>query len=325
MTKPFQPLLAATCDDISKLRYPVLASPKLDGIRCVKLAGRALTRKLKPVPNDFIRTWIEANLPDGIDGEIMLRDHRAPFSEVSSAVMKKSGEPNFSFCAFDFVREDGKFPTAEARFEERFRVLQEIENSTAGHPDMACLRVVPHELCGSAEHLRLWISENLFQGYEGTMVRDPNGRYKFGRSTVKEGILLKIKPWHDEEATVIGVVEQMHNTNEATLDERGYTKRSSAKEGKVGTGKLGALVCRTEDGVEFEIGTGFTDAQRVDWWKAILQVRADVGDEALPVWVSTELFLKEGNVLKFKHQPPPGGRKPGEAPRFPVFLGWRED
>ena len=24
-------------------------------------------------------------------------------------------------------------------------------------------------------------------------------------------------------------------------------------------------------------------------------------------------------------QPPPGGRKPGEAPRFPVFLGWRED
>jgi len=45
-----KPLLAAKLESLDQLRYPVLATPKLDGIRCLLWQGRAMTRKLKPIP-----------------------------------------------------------------------------------------------------------------------------------------------------------------------------------------------------------------------------------------------------------------------------------
>lgn len=317
----FKPLLAATCDDISTLNYPVLASPKLDGIRCVKLDGRALSRKLKPIPNDFVRNWIEANLPDGIDGELMLRDHLTPFNEVSSAIMSKDGEPDFVFQAFDLLEPVipfTEYPVGEAfvPFEDRYDRLEHWFRLGWPRHEEARLQVVPHILAENVEQLRAIVDTHAAQGFEGTMVRHPEGRYKFGRSTVKEGILLKIKAFVDEEATVIGVVEQKHNANEATVDNLGHTKRSSAKAGKRGTGKLGALVCRLEDGTEFEIGSGFTDDQRIELWSC-LTFEGGLSSPAQEI--------RKLPPVKFKHQPPPGGRQPGEKPRFPVFLGWRED
>lgn len=310
----FKPLLAETVEDFSTLRFPVLASPKLDGIRCVKLDGKALSRKLKPIPNDFVRTWVESNLPDGIDGELLLRDHRAPFNEVSSAIMSKDGEPDFVFAAFDFLNPQGGEAVerrAETPFEMRFNSLQTLrqDQPVVLWRGIERLQVVHHTEVADPLALSCIIGQHLEMGYEGTMVRDPMGRYKFGRSTLKEGILLKIKPFVDEEATVVDVVEQMHNTNEATRDAVGNVKRSSAKAGKVGKGVLGALVCVTEDGATFEIGTGFTEEQRRVLWD----------------WHFVEAMGCIGRQVKFKHQPPPGGRKPGESPRFPVFLGWRVD
>lgn len=332
----FKPLLAETAEDLSALRYPLLASPKLDGIRCVKLNGKALSRKLKPIPNTFVRTWVEANLPDGIDGELLLRDHRTPFNEVSSAIMSEDGEPDFVFAAFDFLQDpnhtsepDDSSTWANRAHEQEFEVrldalrhiAHRIRHAGSGiggqqSPSIGPrLLVVEHVRVDNFDALNLITDRHLIQGYEGTMVRDPAGRYKFGRSTLKEGILLKIKPFVDEEATVVDVVEQMHNKNVATKDNLGHTKRSTAKAGKTPAGKLGALKCVTEDGASFEIGTGFTDAQRVEFWKLANTPSADCSD----------LSELHGRLVKFKHQPPPGGRKPGEAPRFPVFLGWRSD
>lgn len=310
----FKPLLAETAEDLSKLRYPLLASPKLDGIRCVKLDGKALSRKLKPIPNDFVRNWVEANLPDGIDGELLLRDYRAPFNEVSSAIMSKDGEPDFVFAAFDLLQgpasglfkqndQDLGFWQRDLGFWQRFASL--CDWAACMNPQR--LHVVPHHWATDRIMLENVVGLHLRDGYEGTMVRDPAGRYKFGRSTLREGILLKIKPFVDEEATEVGVVEQMENTNEATKDNLGHTKRSSAKAGKVGKHMLGALQCVTEDGAEFEIGTGFTEEQRIAWWGSLLGLGL------------------VGRQVKFKHQPPPGGRLAGVSPRFPVFLGWRED
>lgn len=312
----FRPLLASSCDDLSALRYPFLASQKLDGIRCVKIGGRALTRKLKEVPNNFVRRWVETHLPDGIDGELLLRDHRTPFNEVSSAIMSEDGEPDFVFAAFDLLDIYG---VSEALpFEQRLRRIHDMVDSRTD-PILQHFYVVPHILVNNLDELQRVIARHLEEGYEGTMLRDPNGRYKFGRSTLKEQILLKVKPFADEEATITGVVEQMHNTNEATIDALGRTKRSSAKAGKVGKGMLGAFTCRTEDGALFEVGTGFTDDERKKIWRRYKdQFGGPCGQVCRNTWPI-------GNVIKFKHQPPPGGRKPGEAPRFPVFLGWRAD
>ena len=301
----FKPLLAATCEDIATLRYPLMVSPKLDGIRCVMRGEKALTRNLKPIPNDFVRNWLEANVPVELDGELLLRDHKVPFNEVSSAIMSRDGEPDFVYRVFDHT-----FDTGEP-FLDRYSWLTGIFKAGFRWPaDRVYL--VEHDWVDTPGTLQAIVAVHVAMGYEGSMVRSPEGIYKFGRSGVKEGILLKIKAFADEEATVCALTEAMHNTNVATTDNLGHTKRSSAKAGKIGKGMLGALVCMTEDGAEFEIGTGFTEQQRIDIWA---EEELDVNGVAGIV----------GRKVKFKYQAPPGGRKPGESPRFPVFLGWRKD
>lgn len=296
-----KPLLAGKApEDLSELKFPLMASPKLDGIRCLKIDGKALTRKLKPIPNRFAREWIEANLPDGIDGELVLRDWTAPFAEVSSAIMSRDGEPDFEFAAFDLFR----WP--DHGFAHRYRQIVEYWSRAPEHVRDR-LKGVGHQIVSSLDELKERMRVHLAEGYEGTMVRSLTGPYKFGRSTTKEGILLKIKAFEDEEATVIGMVPWKENHNERQTDALGHAKRSHAKAGLVELPKLGALICRFDDGTEFECGTGFTEGQRIDFW--------ELGFE----------LVQGATRAKIKHQPPPGGRKPGEKPRFPVFLGLRHE
>lgn len=326
----FKPLLAATApEDLSTLRFPLLASPKLDGIRCVKLGGKALSRTLKPIPNGFVREWVERNLPDGIDGELLLRDWTAPFADVSSAIMSRDGEPDFVFAAFDLMQHTETGPVQDESFAlrlEHLRRFHEAQPLAISHR----FQVVAHHGVYDLEQLQKLSELHLGQGYEGTMVRDPAGRYKFGRSTVKEGILLKIKPFEDAEATVVGVVEEAHNANEAFKDELGRTKRSSAKEGKVGKNRLGALVCRFDDGTEFECGSGLTDEDKEVLWApfrlGVEVQRAAIGSRGpTTIIFGSEVCTLYGKRVKVKYLPPPGGRKTGEAPRHPVFLGFRNE
>lgn len=137
------------------------------------------------------------------------------------------------------------------------------------------------------------------------MIRAERGAYKCGRSTEREGGLVKVKRFVDAEAVVVGFVEEMHNANEATRDALGNTERSTSKAGLVGKGTLGALVVRRTDPYVdamrplFNIGTGFTAAQREDFWNR--------REELLHT------------LVKFKHF----DHGTVDAPRHPVFLGFR--
>lgn len=294
-----KPLLAGNApEDLSTIAYPVIASPKLDGIRCLIRNGEAVSRTFKPIPNRYIREKL-AGLPDGVDGELVLRDMTAPFRDVTSAVMSREGEPDFVFAVFDFCVDP------QRPFTERLANLTEVVLDVGAD----WIEAVPHERVEDLEQLVSLVDRYCEADFEGAMVRDPQGPYKFGRSSTKQGILLKIKAWADDEATVIDLVERMHNANEATRNAVGKIERSTAKGGKVPLGTMGALVCRFEDGTEFEVGTGFTDEERQAIWDE------HAGGAGTIV----------GRVAKVKHQPPPGGRPDGVAPRFPVFLGWRLD
>jgi DNA ligase-1 len=143
----------------------------------------------------------------------------------------------------------------------------------------------------------------LLLGYEGVMLRDPNGPYKQGRSSTKEGILLKLKRYEDAECVITGFEELEHNGNEAKKDALGHTKRSSHQENQVGGDTLGALVVKgltAFEGIEFKIGTGFDFNTRKDIWN--------------------ERDLLKGEIVKFKYFAI--GVK--DAPRHPVFIGFRD-
>lgn len=289
-----KPMLAGKAPaDLSTIKFPVLASPKLDGIRCLIRDGGAVSRNMKPIPNENVKDALKG-LPDGMDGELMVE---GGFSECSSFFMSRGKfNPNFWYFVFDWDQEDD----ADLGFEERLACATRW-SETNGHNN---LHIVEHVLIDNPDDLAAYEATCLADGFEGIMIRDPQGNYKHGRSTTREGGLLKIKQFEDEEATLTGMVERMHNNNEATKDAFGRTERSTHKENKSPAGDMGALVCETTDGAKFQIGTGFT------------------AEERIVMWNTREKLI--GRLVKFKHQPDPGGRKEGQAPRFPVYLGFRD-
>lgn len=290
-----KPMLAVDADDLAKLSFPVLASPKLDGIRCLKVGGQALSRKFKPIPNNFIRTWIEQRLPDGIDGELLVGPN---FQTSQGGVMRVSGESDFKYMVFDLVTD------VETPFRERYKQLCEYlgkQSIPADFHDRVVL--VPHVMCYTLEDLIKFEASCVSQGYEGTMVRSVDGPYKNGRSTLREGFLLKIKRWIDTEGTVVGFEEQMSNQNEKQIDELGHSKRSSHQENMVPAGTLGKILVTHPDwpGEKLPIGTG------QGWTKELRQ----------QIWNNQKDYL--GKLLTFKYIP--FGVK--ELPRFPIGKGFR--
>jgi len=74
------------------------------------------------------------------------------------------------------------------------------------------IKLLPRVI-NSAEELDAFEAACLRDGFEGVMLRSPSGRYKFGRSTLKENLLLKLKRFEDAEAQIIGFEELSHNAN----------------------------------------------------------------------------------------------------------------
>lgn len=295
-------MLAETVGELEKLRYPKLLSPKLDGIRCVKVDGKALSRKFKQIPNKHVREWVEKYLPDGIDGELTVPG--TSFNEIQSAIMSHEGKPNFVFHAFDYVNDLEKpFIT---RFNEARTLVIAFQEK---YPDQAeKLVIVPHYHVNDEDEVMTFEKQCFENGFEGVMLRCPLGPYKEGRSTVKEEFLLKIKRWEDSEGVVTGFEEQEHNENKAEVNELGLTKRSSKKAGKVPANTLGKFIVTTVEGKlpagkELKVGTGegMTKALRKE------------------IWLSKETYL--GKTITFKYQP--FGMKEDGLPRFPIWKGFR--
>jgi DNA ligase-1 len=193
---------------------------------------------------------------------------------------------------------------------ERRAALEGMAATLAGYG--VNIRVVPTWEVADLAELELIEAECLKQGLEGVIARKPEARYKFGRSSPKNGPLWKIKRFIDFEAEVIGVYEKMHNDNVAMTNALGRTERSTAKAGLRPAGTLGGFKLRAingpAEGIEFRCGTGFDDEQRRDLWRAYMDCA--VRQTNTPI----------GRVAKIKSFPI--GVK--DKPRFPVFLGFRD-
>lgn len=78
--KKFRPMLSATVTEVAALRFPLLASHKLDGIRALVLGGVVVSRNLKPIPNRHVQALFGRREYEGLDGGPALPDlpGRAP-------------------------------------------------------------------------------------------------------------------------------------------------------------------------------------------------------------------------------------------------------
>ena len=282
-----KPLLAGKFDS-EKAKFPYAATPKIDGIRFLMVGGAALTRSFKPIRNEYLQKILSSNLPDGIDGELT---SGSTFQECSS-IMRIKGEPDFKVWILDFVNPKGEVKPYKERMDE----LRKFENFNIPSYEILFPTIVSNQ-----EQIDQLMINNLNAGYEGLMLRDPNGIYKFGRSSVKENILLKVKEFMDDEAEIIGFREKMVNTNEGLKDNFGRTKRSSCQDGLKPSGTLGGFILRNSEGLEFSCGSGLNDALRDEIWK------------------NQSKYL--GKLVKYKYM----SKGIKELPRHPVFIGFRDE
>ena len=275
--------------------FPYLASPKIDGLRMWVKDGVVLSKTGKPIPNRQVQALFgHLHGADG-EGTVGPAHKTSPeddvFDRSRGPIMRKDGEADFQFHIFDMW--DKPHVSAAQRNRDMWDRFH----------DLGTLSIVRQLDVYSEVEVQMTLERYLEEGYEGMMLRQSFAGYKYGQSTEREGCLLKLKPFKDAEAVVLGVVEQMENTNAAEKNELGYTKRSSAKAGKVGKGTFGAFLVRDlTTGVEFSVGNGpgLTQAKRDELWAQ----REDMS----------------GRIITYKFQEI--GTK--GAPRLPQFLRFRD-
>lgn len=286
-----RPMRAVTMSSLDDIKFPVYVSFKLDGIRCIKVAGKALSKSMKPIVNAQLRALIEVpEIPDGFDGELWAEG--MTFQEIESIVMTEDADvKGLKWYVFDWAKE-GDYTSRRADLMEA--VL---------YGDCCTLHYIEQYIC-SIVHTRRGIenyfSESIRCGNEGLIIRNPHAPYKCGQSTMTKQELVKWKPMVTGKAIVLCAVEEMKNNNPAFNSELGLAKRSHKKVNKVPAGTMGSLLVRDLDsGIVFNIGTGFDDEQ-----KALLWARRDTLSGTIVEYESQKCGVKE-------------------APRCPVFKRFR--
>jgi len=265
--------------------------------------GVVVSRSLKPIPNLHVQELF-GHL-EGYDGELIVGNptDKDVFRNTTSGVMSRDGEPDVYFYVFDKWDELGYW-------EERFYQVSLADK----------VYRVKHKLVYSADEINIIEEKALAEGFEGVMLRSPSGMYKNGRSTTREGWLMKLKRFEDSEALVIGMEERMHNNNIATTNILGHSERTSHQENLLPTNTMGALICvDVKTGVQFNLGTGFDDATRKEWWDLRTKYARDIGVQNNSGMIV--VFQVPELIVKYRYFPT--GSK--DKPRFPSYLSIRKD
>jgi DNA ligase 1 len=294
----FRPLLSPREDPLSypnyfkELQYPLLISPKYDGIRAIVKNGKVLSRSGKPLPSFLIQDQLKEY--EHFDGEIIVGDATDynVYNRTQSHVMSHDKVFDFHYYVFDYTNSPG------SRFIDRIYTLKDIFEKNI--PEDSNVKFVTQFYIENEEQLLYEEERFLKAGYEGIMLRSPLAPYKQGRGTWREGIIMKLKRFSDDEGFIIGLKEKLINTNEQEVDELGYAKRSYKKEGKVRAGMVGAFYVSYK-GLVLEIAPG-----------------AFKHKELIEIWENEHNYI--GRILKFRYFN--HGIK--DKPRFPRAIGFRD-
>lgn len=200
-------------------------SEKLDGVRAYWNGKQLISRQGNPYPAP---AWFTRRFPDqALDGELWIA--RGRFQQLLSTVKKHQAVNkewrHVKYFVFDL-------PRSNKTFSQRLITLQQLVNHT-NSPYLILLKQykLANEtaLMQALEHIKT-------AGGEGLMLHRADAFYHSGRNND----LLKVKPYYDAEAIVIAHIPG---------------------KGKY-TGMLGSLLVKTAEGLQFRIGSGFSDLQR---------------------------------------------------------------
>ena len=337
--KSFRPMLGANApENKGEVNFPVIASFKLDGIRAIFHPDLGLvSRSLKPIKNkqlnEKFKYLIEYSKNNNIilDGEFY--HHELTFQQITSLVMtedfmdgkiinKKRKKDADSNKYYDVEIISGKYipikfnnPIEFHMFDmienSEFNMMfkQRVENMRMNFDVMTGLKIVPQMEFRTSTELDWYFNEAIKGDYEGLIIRHTEGHYKFGRSTLKEGLLLKYKPYHTYDAKIISVNERFENTNESFKNELGQSTKRNTVDNKKGTGLAATFT------VEL-----LSDYKGAVYDSQELKVTL-TGDKYFrkEIWENKDSYI--GKWIEFKGMDV--GAK--DVPRHPIFERFRED
>lgn len=222
-SKPDIQLASRYTADVLIKQY--LVSEKLDGVRARWTGKQLITRGgfIISAPQWFIRDFPSQIL----DGELWIARNR--FDEVSAIVRRKSIDHEkwqlITFNVFDL-------PLSSQPFALRYSALKQLIDDKSSR----YITVIRQKSLETNLQLNQWLDTLEAQKGEGLMLHHKEALYEHKRSKY----LLKLKKVYDAEATII-----------AHIEGKGKFK-----------GMLGAMLMEKDNGVQFKLGSGFSDELR---------------------------------------------------------------
>jgi len=219
-----KPMLAQRLKSVSDIQYPVYVQPKLNGVRCIvnknDLVLRSRGNKTYNIPalQEQLKEWFELYKHyNWLDGELYV--HGMSFQQIIRRV--KNGKP-VQYHIFDRFSSDA----TDIPFKERKLSVFYT------HRDIIPVQTFCIE---THREFNYYYQRFISVGYEGIIIRDPNGVYEHYRSKY----LLKHKPMLKSEYTITG-----------------YDRAKGAHEGAI------IFICKTESGKVFRVAPKATIAAR---------------------------------------------------------------
>jgi DNA ligase 1 len=254
-----------------KITGKKLVEPKLDGVRVLTVVDyesrivTMYTRNGKELVNfPHIIKAFEDNMDNWgrsyvFDGEVVSTSFQALMKEVHRKENAQAQDARLML--FDIVPL-AEFKAGASVMGQKRRSAFLRENFSKLFADSGCIDIIAQrefdlDVFTDEIEFKDYNKAAVAAGYEGIMIKDPNGKWEGKRSVA----WLKQKPFIEVSLAVI-------ETEEGT--------------GR-NVGKMGALVCEgTEDGklIRVNVGSGFTDKDRDEFWQCkvdgqVIEVRAD--------------------------------------------------
>jgi DNA ligase-1 len=276
----FKPQLAPNEKvNLDEIKYPILASTKLDGIRCIFYKGEMLSRSLKPIVNKQLREKFQSLVDFSkeynliLDGEIY--SHELTFQDIVKYVMtqdfedkksiKKNGKvlaipDHLKFYCFDVIRDDNFNEIFSERYNHLLKIVEAFYSSI-----IIC---VVQANCNSKEEINDFFEDVLKDGYEGLILKDSKGRYKCGRGTIREGLIYKVKPFRTFDAKIIDVIQatKVDPDAEKKTNELGRSVTSKKKDDRILIEKASAFLVKYE-GLDLKVVIAKNDKEKEEVWK----------------------------------------------------------
>ncbi len=213
--KFFQPMLAMVWEKVKEKdkQFPLIADPKLDGMRMTKTADEHISRKGKVIPTvphivEALKEFHEKYPTMRLDGEIYNHEYKENFNELMSIARKlkptkedlEISKKKLQYHVYDIYDSENPGWTAASR---KIWLEQHLEETDI-------IKLVDYRFVHDEQELEEVKREHIIDGYEGTIIREPSAPYENKRSKY----LLKIKEFITEEYEIIDILPGKGNKSD---------------------------------------------------------------------------------------------------------------